>query len=153
MLSPRSAPGERCGPAALADRLHLIRAALEIAGETVGGLPRQFVGVGIGGDIDISDVTDIARRQPRHREHRPRDGSAVLVLFAVVGDLPALDDRKRLAACGAPFDLFAGRAERAEPGLRRRFLRLSRAISAHRDHFAQIALVDQHHKAGFAVEV
>jgi hypothetical protein len=54
--------------------------------------------------------------------------------------MPALDDRKRLAAERAPFDRIGGRIEWTEPDLGRRFRGGSDAIAADRDGFAQIIL-------------
>ena len=95
-------------------------------------------------------MTDRAGRQPCHGQHRFCDRTAVLVLIGIVGDVPALDDRKRPAVEGAPFQNIRGRIERAEPPLRRRLARGGRMIAADRDGFAQIILADQHHQARFA---
>ena len=86
----------------------------------VGGLAGEFVGVRVGLHVDIGDMADRTRRQPRHRQHRFCDRPAVLVLVGIVGDVPALDDGEGFAVQRPPFHGVGGRIERAEPRLRRR---------------------------------
>src|ERR1700712_3817401 len=96
------------GAAGLADHLHLVLAAFEVAREFVGGLAGEFVGIWVGLSVDIGDVADVAGRQPRHRQHRLTGRPALLVRIAVVGDVPALDDRERLSVGPPPFGRICG---------------------------------------------
>jgi hypothetical protein len=124
--------------------------ALEAARRFIGGAAGEFAGRRIGRNVDIGHMAYRTGRQPRHHQHRFCDRPAALVLIGIVGEVPALDDRKRLAIGLAPFDGRRGRVERAEPGLCGGLLRGSPAIAADRDGFAQIILAHQHHKAGLA---
>jgi hypothetical protein len=49
-----------------------------------------------------------ARWQPRYHEQALVGRTAAFVRRIDVGDQPALDDRERLAVCGAPFDRRVG---------------------------------------------
>src|ERR1019366_10143924 len=74
----------------------------------------------------------------------------VLVLVAAVVDVPALNDRKRIAVQSPPLDRRGGPVERTEPDLCRRLPGSSGAAAADRDGFAPIVFAHQHLKTGLA---
>src|SRR3954453_9144666 len=90
---------------ARAPPFRLILIALEIPRLFVRQLARQVVRAGIGACVDIADVTDAARSEPRHHQHTPSRSALVVGQLHV----PAQDGRERLqlaigAALHTPFD-------------------------------------------------
>ena len=102
----------------------------------MGGFARDLVGVRIGGDLDAGDMADGTWLKAGHCQHRLGDRPEVLVHVVVVGDVPALDNCKRLTVSYPPFDRVGGRIGRPEPGLRRRFVRCGFAGAAAGDDCA-----------------
>jgi hypothetical protein len=130
-------------PAARTDRLY--RAAFEIARDLVRGLARQFVRIRVRRRVDMGDGPG----QPCHDQQRLGVWIAAYALVDIVGDPPALDDGKPVAARDPPS--IAGKAELIGPKkvcTAGSFAAL--AIAAYRDGFAQIALADEDHQRRLA---
>src|SRR5262249_3914439 len=90
--------GRHADPAALTPPDPLVLAALEAARVLVRELAREFVGIRIDARVDVADVADSARAEPRHHQDTPGRIDCVLAFRRLVtgrDDVPAQDGRER----------------------------------------------------------